>query len=205
MTKYFFLLMACLLLLQGPLFAQDKILYRNGQEAWVKVLEVGLDSVRYTSLTDSTNTKSQAVPAGSVFSVKYQDGKISLLADRASEQLYYTEEALYRQGRADARSYYKAGDAFWTTLGFTVSSSVILPGIGTLVALGAGGVMSNANVPDNKIIASNPEFKQSPGYLEGYQKQAKSKKLGNAAAGFGAGTVVLGAAIIAILNGVSNR
>jgi len=171
-----------------PAMAQDRLLLSNGNEMQVKVLEISADSVYYTSLSDTLHPKVQAQPKTAVFFVTYQNGTKQVMPETAQAQpAGYSEEVLYAQGRTDARHYYKAGSVFWTTFAATAA----LPLGGPLLGIPVGAVGTIINMPKKAMIASDPEFKKSPGYLKGYQQQAKQKKLGNAAAGLGAGTVLV--------------
>jgi hypothetical protein len=184
---YALLAAICLTFCQ-PAIAQDKILLRNGDEMKVKILEVASDSVRFSNFSDSAKAVMQAIPKTHIFSITYQDGQRVVIPEFAQPQPETLSPGfLYAQGRSDARRFYKAGGAFWATFG----TSLIIPLGGPLLAVPTGAVATLIDVPQRNIIASNPEYKRSPEYLRGYQKQAKNKKLGNAAAGLGTGTVVL--------------
>ena len=173
-------------------FAQDKFLLRNGDEMLVKVLEITPDSVRFTNPSDSTKAVMQAIPKGSIFSITYQDGHKDVMPEFAQQQPETLSPAfLHAQGRTDAKRLYKAGGAFWATFG----TSLLIPLGGPLIAVPTGAVVTLIDVPQKNIKASNPEYKRSPDYLKGYQKQAKNKKLVNSAAGLGTGTVLLVGAI----------
>jgi hypothetical protein len=70
----------------------------------------------------------------------------------------------------------------------------------------AGGLATGAAVslsnPDTKnVLARNPEYKQNADYLDGYNNQAKKKKLGSAAGGFGAAVGLYCVAIALLLSG----
>ena len=168
----------------NAVFAQDKLLLRNGDEMMVKVLEITPDSLIFTQASDSAAVKAASISKNAVFSITYQGGKKDLMPEPRYLPAPLSEEVLYATGRAEARQLYKANGTFWATF----ATSAALPIGGPLLGIPTGVVLSAVNVNEKYIRASDPAYKQSPSYLKGYQKQAKLKKAGNAAAGVGAGT-----------------
>ena len=184
MKKLLYLL-PCLLLLPALLAAQDKMLLRNGTELQVKVLEIRPDSV-YFSHPDSAGT--QTVPRQDVFMITFPNGLkevFSLETERPPAYYsFYTKQQLYELGRTDARKNFRAGTAYWTTLGATVLG---LPVVGPFGGIGAAVAFGTTDPASKKIIPSNSDLLQEPAYLQGYKKQARNKKLGSAAGGIGTG------------------
>lgn len=168
--------------------AQDKILFRNGDEQVVKILEISPDTLYFTHTTDSAAKQIQRLPSNTVFSVTFQNGNRTLLAQNPTAA--YSQLDLYQQGRLEARRNYKATATFAGTFGSMLLFPLAAPVVGT--------VLTVTKVPVSKIKASQPEFKLQKSYVDGYQKQARNKKLGNAAAGIAAGVGVY-ATFIAIL------
>ena len=180
-------------------FAQDKLLLRNGDEMVVKVLEITPDSLLFTKTSDSAAVKAESILKSAVFSITYQNGKKDIMPEPKHEPARLSEEILYSAGRADAKRLYKAGGVFWATFATTAA----LPLGGPFLGIPTGAVLTAVNVSDKNIRASDPSLKQSPDYLKGYQKQAKLKKLGNAAAGVGAGAAFAVGLVLVLITAVN--
>ena len=186
-TIKFLLLLFCLSL-AGQLNAQDKLLDKKGEETLVKVLEISPDTVYYKLFPDSTATAIYATPKASLFMVTYQNGTKEVFGvseNRPANGL--TSLQLYQQGQADAKKYFKSSGVYWATLGGTLFT----PPVGFGVGIGA----SLTNPRTRNMITPNVNLLQEPAYVKGYQNQAKKKKLGSAAGGFG---TVVGAYTILI-------
>ncbi len=199
------LLTAFLLPFLLPAFGQDKMLYQNGQEELVKVLEVSPDSVFFIGFSDSAQKKMVSTPKAAVFMITYQNGSKQVMKepeiignnrsnDNYQEPAVLSESALYLQGQRDAKHFHNATGTYFGTLGPTL----LLPLGGPILGLGAGVILTTARIPERKIVTPQPALKQHSSYLAGYQNQAKKKKLGNAAAGLGTGIVLLYAAIFSL-------
>ncbi|MBO0358387.1 hypothetical protein J0X19_10560 [Hymenobacter sp. BT186] len=190
-----FLILCSLLLLTAQAYAQDVILYTNGEERPGKVLGITPDSVTYLT-TEAGRSDTVRLATSSVFLIRYANGTKELLTKPATaptEQPMSKEEA-YAQGRLDARKYYRAPGAFWGTYSATVLTGYGGPIVGVAVAASKPRPR-NFVVPDAKRL-------QDPNYTAGYQRQAQRKKIGSAAGGFGAGVgtlAVVAAVMVAIL------
>ncbi|WP_460880160.1 hypothetical protein [Pontibacter rugosus] len=106
--------------------------------------------------------------------VYYKDEKTSI----KSEQL------LEEQAKRDAKAYFKAHGVFWTTMGATLIS----PAAGLATGAATSAVSPNINTDYNP----NRHLMKEAAYREAYQKYAKRRKVGKAAAGFGVGAAILG-------------
>src|SRR6478735_5729857 len=103
------LLAAICLAFCQPVWAQDKILLRDGNEMIVNVLELSFDSVRFSSLADSASRKVSSLPRTAVFSIRYQNVKVAVMAVTTPEkQQMPSETELYQRGRRDAQMKHKA-------------------------------------------------------------------------------------------------
>ena len=162
-----------------PVFAQDKILLRTGDEMLVKVLEVSPDSVQYIHWADSVqNPKIQTLPKSAIFSVTYQNGSRMVMPETPAEkQQTLSNQELFELGRKDAQKNYTALGAYAGTF----AASVILSPI---AGLPTGAVLGFTKVPERNIKPSRPELLESPVYRAAYIKQAQKKKRTNAIAGF---------------------
>ncbi|AHJ99494.1 hypothetical protein [Hymenobacter swuensis] len=191
----FFLLLFGVLLLTLRAAAQDVILQINGEERTGKVLAITPELVTYVTPTADT----LRLAAIQVFLIRYANGTKEVLNHPAATPTAapvpgLTKEAAYAQGRRDARTHFRAPGAFWGTYAATV---------GTIGYLGVGGVATGVAVsmsepkPKNFIVPES-SLLQNPDYVAGYRRQAQKKKLGNAAGGFGAGVVTVGALVVVL-------
>ncbi|MDU0369750.1 hypothetical protein ACFPAF_05035 [Hymenobacter endophyticus] len=196
------LLVLCGLLLTLRATAQDVILLSNGEELTGKVLTITPELVTYINSSADT----LRVAATQVFLIRYPNGTKDVFQRQATAAPALpglAQEATYDQGRRDARAYFKAPGAFWGTYGATIVT-IAYGGIGG-VATGMGISLTppkkqNMRVPD-------PALLKSPNYVAGYQHQARNKKFGNAAGGYGAGVGTVVALVVALffINGGVNH
>ncbi|MBC6991183.1 hypothetical protein [Hymenobacter sp. BT491] len=183
MRHFYFLILFFVPLLSQ---AQDVILQTNGEETKGKVLAISPEQVTYVS-GEAGKTDTLQLAAASVFLIRYANGTKEVLHDpaapTASEGPTLTSAQAYEQGRLDARKYYKSPAAFWGTFGTTLV---------TLPAYGLGGIVTGAVVgstapPATRFVVPDARLLTNADYVSGYRKQAQNKKLGQAAAGYGAG------------------
>src|SRR6478735_5732622 len=125
------LLAAICLAFCQPVWAQDKILLRDGNEMIVNVLELSFDSVRFSSLADSASRKVSSLPRTAVFSIRYQNGKVAVMAVTTPEkQQTDSERDLYEIGRLEARQNHNAKGAYLGTLATTLLFPIAAPVVG---------------------------------------------------------------------------
>lgn len=178
------LILCSLLLFAVQAYAQDVILYTNGEEQPGKVLSITPDTVTYLS-TQAGRSDTVRLATSSVFLIRYANGTKELLTKPATPPIErpMSKEEAYAKGRLDARKYYRAPGAFWGTYGATVLTGYGGPIVGVAVAASKPRPR-NFVVPEAKLL-------QDPNYTAGYQRQAQNKKIGSAAGGFGAGVGTL--------------
>ena len=183
--KKMLVLVLCLLCTAG--WAQDSVLTKSGNEIMGKVMQVRADTVLYRYLSD-TGGIAYARPRQEVARVRLMASAYPMDAP----EVVYKEETtgiennrlLALQARLDAKSYYKARGVFWTTMG----STIIHPAAG----LATGSVIAAVHPSVESDYNPNRYMMKDPVYREAYEKQAHRRKVGKAAAGFGAGAAVLG-------------
>lgn len=182
----YFLLLLCGLLLSRRAAAQDVLLQTNGEELSGKVLAITPELVTYVGPAADTIR----LAAAQVFLIRYANGTREVLHRPAAPPPGLSREAAHAQGRRDARKYFKAPGVFWGTYAATV-----VTGYGGLAVGLAAGVTEpkprNFIVPEAALL-------HNPDYVTGYRQQAKTKKVGSAVGGFGAGvgTLVVGLAVL---------
>ncbi|SEU02632.1 hypothetical protein [Hymenobacter actinosclerus] len=187
--------------------ATDVILRTNGDELPGRVVRITPRLVRYLpspAPTDSlapvaaTDTDTLELAAAEVFMIRYANGTREVMrpavpAPASGTSLQGLSAAQRTElGRQDSRKYYKPDKGvFWGTFGATLVGS----GYGGIVA---GSVMGLSAPPRRNLDAPQPDLLNDLAYYDGYRRQAQSKKLGKAAAGFGTG-VGVGIVILLIL------
>ncbi|OON68355.1 hypothetical protein B0919_14500 [Hymenobacter sp. CRA2] len=185
----------------------DIIVRTNGDEIPARVLLVGPAYLRYLAAPDSTHaaTDTLSLARTEVFMVRFANGTKEVMADATpapatdtSPLAGLTPEQRYTKGRLDARQHYKpAKGVFWGTFGASFT-----PYVGPLGGIAAGVAIGTTPPPRDALQAAapKPELLNDPQYYHGFEKQAKNRKLGKAAEGFGVATgtqLVLGVILLA--------
>lgn len=167
-------------------YAQDYIIKVNGDEILARVLEVTLEDIVYHH-PDSAEALTSRIPKVEVFMIRYENGTKEMFAQILAEKdtaavEVLTPEQLNLLGMQDAARYYKGNGTMW---GSAASTALAFPyGLLGAVALG----VAPTDVFKNEV--SDPALLSHPEYVQGYEKQAKKKKLSKALAGAGIGTAV---------------
>jgi hypothetical protein len=198
-------LMLCLLLSCAIAKGQDIIIKKSGEEIIGKIIRVDRDTVHYRHFSDASGpaffvlrqevAQLRMATAVELPGAPQPVGQATTAIPAVAQPAGNAGEMMIR-GRHDAMLYYKGKGVFWGTAGATV--------LHPLAGLVGGVVM--ASIPPN-AYESNPNFQllSDPVYAEAYKKQAHRRKVGKAAAGFGAGMgalVVVTLVILASIAGV---
>lgn len=180
------------LLLHG-LFAQDVITKNDGIEIKAKVLEIGIENVKYTKFgTDSGRV--YIIAQADIFMIKYEDGTTDLFNDSVTDDIIIpgddyvqTEEPLkkaasfssgssYENGKADAKIYYKGHKTAGTV---TLISTILFVPIGLIPAIST----TSTEPSDKNLMYPNGDLMRNDlDYARGYKagaKKVKSKKVWN--------------------------
>jgi hypothetical protein len=171
----------------------DVILRTNGAEINAKVLTIRPDRISYLHL-DTAATDTLAIASQQVFMIRYANGTKEVISRTAPAPVGLTRAEASRRGANDARMYFKAPGAFWGTYGATV--------INPMAGLATGAVFSAIRPGVRNLTIPQPAMLQNPDYVRGYQQQAQRKKLGKAAAGFGAGMGTLVLVVLVVLSSI---
>ncbi|WP_400193168.1 hypothetical protein [Hymenobacter sp. B81] len=166
----------------------DVILRIDGSELPAKVLLVGPQQVRYLALTDSVLQTGDTLSLArqEIFLIRFANGTRELMrpaaepaAAAASPLAGLSESERIARGRNDARAYYvPPKGVFWGTYGATF--------LGAYAGIGAGAAIAATPPKRATLVAPQPGLLDDAAYLQGYRRQAQNRKLGKAAAGFGA-------------------
>jgi hypothetical protein len=186
-------IVSIIIFIAGTTSAQDTIFLKNGIQLPAKVTEVFQDSVKFISVAQQDSIPSM-LPADSLLSIKYANGKIETFKQKKIESkiinVFDSPAEMYAMGKSHAKIFYKGRGAFWFTFlatspaAFSTGSlyTVPLPGFTT------GAIFASTN--PKRIIVPDQNLLNNPYYIKGYMKEAKKKRLGKAAAGFGLGIAV---------------
>lgn len=176
---------------------QDIIIKKSGEQIIGKVVALGDETIQYRYFSD-LNGPVKTMPRSEVAQVKLvaDVDPVALAAHTYTDEKTSINELaqLRLQAKLDANNYYKAKGVFWTTMG----STIIHPAAG----LATGAVISAVPPAIDSDYNPNRHLMKEPAYREAYQKQARKRKMGNAAAGFGAGAAVLSIIYMVVVIGV---
>ncbi len=193
MTKFNFLLIVLSFAISISCYSQDTITFLNGKTANVKVDSIASDLV-YFELVKKKKTKKRIVEAESVFSIKYKDGRDTILykQDKSRPDSFTEEEMqLYIYGVQDARKGYKnplttiISGAAGLGLGYALSDEFLV----VTVPFAASVVAGTTGVRYKKNSVRDEKFRKSEAYQEGYFRTARSRKVFNALKGSVLGTL----------------
>lgn len=174
--------------------AQDIIITKSGEQLVGRVVEVNTDSVYYQYFSD-VNGPSFTMATQEIEHVKFANAvepeQHVIKSDTEVLRSEASTTMLQTQAKIDANTYYKPKGVFWTTMGATVINPMAGFVTGTLLA----AVPTNINEQFNP----NRTLLKEPAYHAAYIKEAKKRKIGNAAAGFGAGAAIAGLMYMAVI------
>lgn len=188
MTRFFKkLLLLPTFLLCTVAYAQDIILTKSGKEIVGKVVHIGADSVVYRYLSDASGP-AYRLPRQEVAHVKRMDAASPSsgpeISFRQKTLALQERQELILQAKQDAKAYYRGKGVFWTTMGSTILSPLAGLATGTVIS----AVQPNVETGYNP----NRHLQKDPVYQDAFKAQAHRRKIGKAAAGFGAGVAVAG-------------
>ncbi|GAB3202879.1 fructosamine-3-kinase [Pontibacter aydingkolensis] len=189
-------LLSCLVLVSVKVVGQDIIVKKNGEQIIGKVIALSTDTIQYRYFSD-LNGRVQAMPRSEIAQLKLVAAAEPVQVAKytyTDEETSINEMAQLRlQAKLDANSYYKARGVFWTTMG----STIMHPAAG----FATGAVISAIPADIDSDYNPNRHLMKEQVYRESYQKQARKRKIGNAAAGFGAGAAVLSIIYMVVIVG----
>ena len=193
-----------------PLFAQDLITTRKGEDLKARVLEIGLINVKY-HLWDAPEGAVSILPKSEILLIRYEDGGKEVFESQTAEGdmlptavpqnksglvSSLSNTNMFIQGQIDAKRYYKGyKDAGAVSL---ISSFLLGPVFGLIPTIAIASTTPNAQNLDfpSESLMRNRE------YAIGYAKEARSIKSRRSWTNYGIGAVI-GTALLAILISVS--
>ena len=193
-------LLLLLLALTQNAFAQDRIVKLNGDEILARVLEIGLQEVKFQH-PDSLQGVLHSMPKSDIFMIQFANGTKEVFSQNLTENQpqnlsHADPNSMYQLGREDARRLYKGNGAMWGSAG----CALFLPyGLAGSAAIGLVRPRAFRNP------VSNISYLADPNYVKGYEQQAHRKKVGKVAAGAGIGVATITAIAVAIVVSVYNQ
>ena len=219
---FLILLLASWLVAPATAGAQDVITDLNGTEVQGQVIEITPTQVLYRALDTDAALPPSVLDKKTLFMVRFANGTKEVFttpqpapALMAAPELGsgggapsatsggapMTPADLSRLGAQDALLYHNYSGAFWGTYAATLCLPLGGPlASGPLVGLGVSVVRPNAQ----RNMRLDPARLQYPEYVEGYERQAQRRKIGQAAKGYGAGVGTVIVVFIALVAAFSN-
>jgi hypothetical protein len=207
-TLRFFLGLALWLTAAAAAQAQDVIFDRNGHELTGQVLEITPTQVVYRPQDADAALPPAILDRQTLFMVRFANGTREVFgsapaaplpgslpgqsAPNAAPSTLSTSE-LYRMGKRDALAYHNYSGTFWGTYAATA-----LTGYGG-VLVGIGTSLRRPRAERN--MALDRALLRYPAYVDGYERQAQRRKIGEAAKGIGAGLGTVLVIIVALVAG----
>lgn len=209
---FLILLLASWLVAPATAGAQDVITDLNGTEVQGQVIEITPTQVLYRALDTDAALPPSVLDKKTLFMVRFANGtKEVFTSPTPAPELMAAPELgsgggappatsggapmsaaeLSYLGSQDALRYHNYSGAFWGTYAATVLTFYG----GPLVGAGVSVVRPKAA----RNMRLDPARLQYPAYVDSYERQAQSRKLGQAAKGFGAGVVTLVALVIILI------
>ena len=177
--KFFFLVILFCLVISPIVNAQDIIFLRTGEEVQAKIIEVGIQEIRYKKFKNKGDLPVYVISKSDIFMIKYEEGTKEVFKENTgSDEPIVKEEGteidMCVKGKKDAFIYFNRG------FGAGLVSTLIFVPVGFIVsaALGASDPkVEKLNAPDMKLIR-NREYKAC------YTKEAKRIRRGKVWNGF---------------------
>ena len=174
-------------------FSQDKLIYKDGKEELVKVLEISKTELKFKKM-DNVDGPTFVCLKMDLVSVQFQNGTIESFSDEMTN--LNDQDLLKYTAIKDARRYYRD---YKTGMGVTMLSAVFLTPIGGIFVARkfANEAVDKASLP--KLIKRRgvygTEFVDNPYYSneiykENYISTAKKMKKEKTWKGFAGGTLI---------------
>jgi hypothetical protein len=179
-----------LLCLINKSYAQDEILFLNGDYATVKVI----DTTDYRRITVERPGKKKLKTwyKEDIYSIKYASGQeVVIYQQDTLENEYFTqgEMRIYIQGEQDASAGYKAPVATVGSVVIGAGSGLVLGFLAPIAPALYTVVVGSRWIKIKKKYVSNPDLLKEEVYRMGYEKEARSKLIQNSIIGGGLGMI----------------
>lgn len=154
--------------------SQDVITMKDGSELSVKVIEIGIDDIKYRK---EDNGPTYVMRKSDIFMIKYANGSKDVFKDVkqidisiAKAQESDSIQNMFLQGQKDADKYYKgmnsgAGGTFLTTIT-----------LGGLLGVIPAAICSSHEPRRENLMLPNKNMYSNENYMDGYVSQAHKIK-----------------------------
>jgi hypothetical protein len=159
---------------------RDTIVQRNGEKIPGRITSETPSHLIY----DSSGVVGRIILLEDVFMIRYATGKHRII-DRGQSvsNPAFMPELMYRQGRNDAKQYYKGNGTMAATAAITILST---PTFFVGGAIG-GGIIAGFPTKTKNWNVSDPNLLANEYYTMGFKEKAQKKKVLKVLEGFGIG------------------
>ncbi len=153
-------------------FSQDLITKRTGEDIKAKILEVGINEIKYKNF-DNQNGPTYSLLKNDILIIRYENGTKDLFDISVSNQVSLSpnnSNSFFIQGEKDAMKYYKSYKSAQT--GTMLTGIILTPIAGLVPAIATSTTdpeYSNLNFPSSELMNNTD-------YYNGYTTKAKKIK-----------------------------
>lgn len=160
-------------------FSQDLITLKSGQDISAKIIEVGINEIKYKKF-DNIDGPTFTISKSDVLITRYKNGTKDIYNVENKETK--NNEEMTAQGTNDAVSFYKGRNSgsVWTG----VASVFTSPVLGLIPALAC----TSTEPSDENLNCKNPELMKNSNYNAAYTKKAHKIKKGKVWKGYAIGS-----------------
>ena len=190
-SKLSFLFISLYLLVTAQVFAQDEVLFINGDYSNVKIIDTN-DYKRVTYQRQG-KTKIKTWFKEDIYSIKYASGQEVIIYQQDTlENEYFTpaEMRIYIQGEQDAAAGYKTPVATAGSAVVGLASGLMLNILAPIAPAVYTVIVGSRWIKIKKKYVSNPDLLKEEVYRMGYEKEARSKLIQNSIIAGGATMLV---------------
>lgn len=162
-------------LMIGCSYAQDIITFKTGEEIKVKIIEIGLNEIKYKKADTSESNPTYLVYKSAVLMIKYENGTKDIFNDTNNfhdTTSNSSDEDLLAKGTSDAERFYKGYHGAGT--GTFITGILFSPLVALIPAIACSAT------PPNEVNLGAPNYSlmAKPAYRNGYIQEAKQIKQG---------------------------
>jgi len=198
--KKIILIISITILSNLVLNAQDLITKRNGEDIKAKVIEIGLNEVKFKRF-DNLDGPLITIEKSEILIIRYENGSKEIFEESNNTTLTKAMPQnidWHRQGEIDAQKYYRGYRKHFA--GTFIPCIFLGPVIGLAPA---GGNMRAKIKEDDMINERNQEWFKNTEYKDSYTKYAKKMKTKRVVGGyFGGSGIFLGIVVAIISSGI---
>lgn len=190
-AKLFFLITCICHLFPAQVFAQDEVLFINGDYANVKIVDTN-DYKRITFQRPG-KTKIKTWFKEDIYSIKFASGQEVIIYQQDTlENEYFTpaEMRIYIQGEQDAAAGYKTPFATAGSAAVGLAGGLMLNFLAPIAPAAYTVIVGSRWIKIKKKFVSNPDLLKEEVYRMGYEKEARSKLIQNSIVAGGIGMLV---------------